>query len=94
MVGLGIGVAVHVGVVLGGFFRVMLGVKSVAVGYVSMMPGFFVIAGFMMFGRGAMMARSMFVMFCCLTMVFSALFGHGEPFVEIRYEEPVDLGSE
>ena len=79
-------VAMRVGVMLGGFFRVMLGMKAMTVGYVAMMAGLLMISGFMMFGRGAMMARGMLMMFCCLTMVFSALFRHRILSLEVQNE--------
>jgi len=69
-------VAVHVGVMLGRLFRVMLGMKRMTVGYVAMVSGLLMVSGLVMFRRGAMMARGVLVVFCCFTMMFSALFRH------------------
>ncbi|HLJ13079.1 MAG TPA: hypothetical protein VKV15_01170 [Bryobacteraceae bacterium] len=69
-------VAVRVGVVLGSFFGVMDGLKVVPMGYMSMMPGFLMIACLMVFRGGAMMARRVFMMVGGLLMMICAFLRH------------------
>ena len=88
-------VAVRVGVMLGGLFRMMLGMKRMTVGDVAVVTGLLMISGFVMFRRGAMMARGMLMVFCCLTMMFSCLFRHRILSLEVQNEIwTMDLGSE
>ena len=79
-------VAVRVGVMFGGLFRVMLGMKGMTVGYVAVVTGLLMICGFVMFRRHAMMARGMLMVFCCLTMMFSCLFRHRILSLEVQNE--------
>ena len=72
--------AVMVRAMLAGFFGVMLGVSAVAVRYMSVVAGHFVVAGGMMRGCFAMVLRGMFVMLGCFQMVFLAFFRHGSSF--------------
>lgn len=59
---------------LGRFAGVMLGVKMVAMGHVSMMRSLFVSSCFMVRGRVAMMLGGMFVMLGGFVMMFSGCF--------------------
>jgi hypothetical protein len=52
-------------VVLAGFLGVMCCVNVMAVGYMSMMARFMVIAGFVMLGGCLMMLGRFAMMFCC-----------------------------
>jgi hypothetical protein len=60
----------RIGVMLGHFFMMMLGMKSVSVSGVGMMGRLYMIAGGVMFGRFMMMLRGVFVVFCRLFVVF------------------------
>ena len=66
-----------VGMVLGGFGSVMLCVQGVAVCYVSVMRGFFVIAVLMVFGGSPMMLGRVFMMLRGFLMMIDVVFGHG-----------------
>jgi hypothetical protein len=71
---------VGVCVMLGAFFRVVLRMHLMAVRHVRVMTGYLVISGVMVIRGRAMVRRAVLVMFCCLTMMLSALFRHGNPF--------------
>ena len=64
------------GVMFGRFFRVVSGMQMVTVGDVGMMSGLFMATTGVAFGRFFMMARCVFVMFCCFCMMFCALLSH------------------
>jgi hypothetical protein len=57
------------GVMTAGLDMMMFGMAGMAVGAVGVVRRFFVIAGFMMFRRFAMMLRGVFVMFSGLVMM-------------------------
>jgi hypothetical protein len=59
-------------VLLASFLGVIRGVQMVPVRNVSVMPGLFGIASFIMFGRFAMMTRGMFVMLGCALVMLRA----------------------
>ena len=59
-------------VLLARLLSVMRGVQMVPVRNVSVMPGLFGIASFIMFGRFAMMTRGMFVMLGCAFVMLRA----------------------
>jgi hypothetical protein len=61
---------------LGGFCRVVGGMVQVTLRHVSVVSCCFVVVSFMMFGRFVMVPNGMFVMFCCLAMVFCCFLGH------------------
>jgi hypothetical protein len=62
--------AVLVGMMLGGFSRMVGGVVSVPTRYMSVMTSFFVISGFVMRGSFTMVFRSVLVMFRRFCMMF------------------------
>jgi hypothetical protein len=64
-------------VVLGGFFGVVFRLHVMTVREMGVVAGLFVVARFVMLGRGQMLLRRMLMMFRRLTMMFSALFRHG-----------------
>lgn len=61
---------------LGGFARVVRGVKQVSVGDVGMVSCRFVISRFVMRSSLAMMTRGMFVVFGGLFVMLNGVFGH------------------
>jgi len=64
-------------VMLARFLSVIRGVQMVPVCNVGVMPGLFVITGFVMFGRFAMMPRGKLVMLgCALVMLRAFMFRH------------------
>ena len=63
-----------------GFLGVMLGVQMMAIRYMRVMAGLFVIPRIVMVRRRAMVLRGVIVMFRCLAMMICALFGHSMPF--------------
>ena len=65
-------------VLLGGFFRVILGLNVVAVRQVGVVSGGFVIAVFMMLGGFMVMARSVLVVLRCLLVMLHCFVGHEE----------------
>jgi hypothetical protein len=65
------------GVVLAGFFGVMVGMVEMTLGDVGVMPGLLVIAPFMVLGRGQMVLLGVFMMLRRLSMVLDGFFGHG-----------------
>jgi hypothetical protein len=69
-------VAVFAGVDLAGFFSVVRGMVVMAVGNVSMMPGFFVVPFGMGVGGRAMMLGGVFVMVSGFGVVVGSFFGH------------------
>jgi hypothetical protein len=66
-------VAVLVGVVLARFFGMVHCVSEVAVRDVRVMPGLFMIAGFMLFRSFAVVLSGVLMMLGCLMMMRSAL---------------------
>jgi hypothetical protein len=70
--------------VLAGLFGVMLGVGGVAMRYVGMVAGLFVISGGVMLSRHAMMLRGTFVVLSGSQVVFFTFFRHGFLFSEIQ----------
>lgn len=69
-------VAVRFHMVLGGFFRMILGLNMMAVRQVGMVSGGFVVAVLMMFGCFMVVARSVLVVFRCLLVVLGCFVGH------------------
>jgi hypothetical protein len=67
---------VVIGVVLGGFFGVMIRVCAVAVRDVGVVAGLFVISRLMMLGGGAMVLRGVLVMLGCFEVVLVAFCRH------------------
>jgi len=65
-------VPVFAGVMLGGFFRVVLGMQVVSVGHMSMMPTLFVVARFVVLGGFQVMLRGMFMVLGGFAMMISA----------------------
>jgi hypothetical protein len=64
-------------VLLASFLGVIRGVQMVPMRNVRVMPGLFGITSFIMFGRFAMMTRSLFVMLgCALVMLRAFMCGH------------------
>jgi hypothetical protein len=61
--------AVLIGMMFGGFTRVVGGMEPMALRYMSMVRGLLVIAFAMVLGRCAMMSRGMFVVFCCFSVM-------------------------
>jgi hypothetical protein len=68
--------AVLLGVMFSRFFRMVSGMKVMAMSYVRLVARLFVIACFMVFCRFSMMVRRLLVMLGCLAMVFRALMRH------------------
>jgi hypothetical protein len=68
---------VVLGVMLAGFFGVMLGVVVVPLRDVRMVAGLFMIAGAVMLGGGAMMFGGVLVMLGGFQMMLRGVFGHG-----------------
>ena len=67
-------VTVFVGVVLAGFFGVMRGVHLMAVRHVSVVPGFFVIAGFVVLSSREMVFRGVTVVLGSFAVMIRSLF--------------------
>ena len=65
-----------IGVVLGGFFSVMIRVGAVAVCNVGVVAGLFVISRLVVLGGGAMVFRGMLVMLSCFDVVLVAFCRH------------------
>jgi len=57
---------------LGGFFRVVLGMQVVSVGHMSMMPTLFVVARFVVLSSFQVMLRGMFMVLGSFAMMISA----------------------
>jgi len=72
--------AVHFGVALGRFTRVMRRMQMMPVGRVRMMRCHFVFASSMMLRRFAMVLRGVFMMFSGLRVMFFKLLWHRIPF--------------
>jgi hypothetical protein len=66
---------------LGGFFRVMFRLYVMAVGEMSVMASLLMFARLMLVGGIAVVLGSVFVVCRCVTVMFGALFRHGDPFV-------------
>jgi hypothetical protein len=64
---------VIVGVMLAGFFGVMLGMDLVAVRHVRVMTSQMVLAAFVLLGSRPVMLRGMFVMFSGFAVMFRSL---------------------
>jgi hypothetical protein len=65
-------------------FGMMLGVRVMAMRYVSMVASLFMISRSVMLGCGAMVFRGMLVVFGCFQMVFFAFLRHGALFLRLR----------
>jgi hypothetical protein len=65
-----------VGMVLAGFFSMVGGVHRMSVGDVGVVAGLFVVAGFVVLGRFAMMCRRVFMMFGGLMMMICSVVCH------------------
>ena len=63
-----------VGVVLAGFFGVMRRVDMMAVGHVGVVPGFFVIAGFVVLSSLKMVFRGVTVVLGSFAVMFRTFF--------------------
>lgn len=70
------GLAVMVGVEFAGFFGMMRGVVEVPLGDVRMVARFFMTAGLMLFGGGAMVFGGEVVVLRCLAMMVCCFYGH------------------
>lgn len=70
-------VSVFVRVMFGSFFRVVLGLQVVAMGRMSVMRAFLVIACLVMFGGSAVVLRSMFMVLCGFVMMINVCIRHG-----------------
>jgi len=68
---------VFVGMVLGRLGSMMLGLETMAVRYVCMVRGLFVIAVLVMIGRGAMMSGCVLMMLGSFVMMIGMVLGHG-----------------
>ena len=66
-----------IGVVLAGLFGMMGSVHRMSVCDVGVVPGLFVIARFVVFGRFPVMCGRLFMMMRGLVMVFRSLMSHG-----------------
>ena len=62
------------GVSLGGFSRVLLRVYVVRVRQMGVVGGLLVVAGLILFGCHAVVARSLFIVLCCCVVVLCSLF--------------------
>lgn len=65
--------AVLVGVMLAGLLGVMFGVDLMALRHVRVMPGFLVVAAFVMVGRRLMVLGGMLVMFSGFAMMLDSV---------------------
>jgi hypothetical protein len=65
---------------LAGFFRVMLGVDLMAMRYVGMVAGLFMISGGVVLGGVAMVFRGVLVMLGGFVVVLFTFFRHGASF--------------
>jgi hypothetical protein len=61
---------------LGRFFCMMLSMQMMSVRYMGMMCRLFMATGGIVLGRFLVMSRRMFVMLCCVCVMFRALFAH------------------
>jgi hypothetical protein len=77
------------GVVLGCFLRVVLGLHMMAMSQMCLMPGLLVVARLVVLGGSQMILGSMLMMFCCLTMMFSGFFRHGLILASKRSKYPM-----
>jgi hypothetical protein len=68
---------VLIGVVLAGLFGMMGSVHRMSLCDVGVVPGLFVIARFVVFGRFPVMCGRLFMMMRGLVMVFRSLMSHG-----------------
>jgi hypothetical protein len=68
---------VLIGVVLAGLFGMMGSVHRMSVCDMGVVPGLFVIARFVVFGRFPVMCGRLFMMMRGLVMVFRSLMSHG-----------------
>lgn len=75
-------IPVLVGVMLARFLRVVRRVVVMALRDVRVVPGLFMVGVGVMFGRGAMMLRGVFVMFSSFQVMIGDLFGHIGPSLE------------
>jgi hypothetical protein len=66
-----------VGVVFGSLGGIMIGMQRMAVGRVSMMRPFMVIAVLMVLGGGAVVFGGVFMMLRGLVVMIDVVFGHG-----------------
>jgi hypothetical protein len=64
------------GVMLCGFFRVVIGVQVVTMRDVGMMAGFFMVPACVMLGRFFVMSGRVFIMLRSFSMMFCAFFTH------------------
>jgi hypothetical protein len=90
----GLRLGVRRGMMLGGFFGVMLGLNVMATRQVGVMAGLFVFARFVVLGGVLVVLGSMFVVLRCVAMMFGNFFRHGEsslPSVGVARNE---LGSQ
>jgi hypothetical protein len=71
---------VFFGVVLGGFFCVVLRFQMMPMRHMSVMTGLLVFARFLVIRGSPMVLRGMLQVLCCLAMMFSAFFRHGISF--------------
>jgi hypothetical protein len=72
-----LGVPMLISMVFCGLGGVMLRVRSVAMGCVSMMRAFFVVTVLVVFGGGAMVLGRVFVVLRGFVMMIDVVFGHG-----------------
>ena len=66
------------GVSLGGFSRVLLRVHVVRVRQMGVVAGLLVVAGVVLFGCLAVVARGLFVVLCCCFVVLCSCSGDGK----------------
>ena len=72
-----LGVPMLISMMFCGLGGVMLRVRSVAMGCVSMMRAFFVVTVLVVFGGGAMVLGRVFVVLRGFVMMIDVVFGHG-----------------
>jgi hypothetical protein len=77
--------AVFVGVMFSSLFRIVRGMKVVAVRYVRVVARLFMIARFMVFCRFSMVVRRLVMMLGCLEMVFRSLM-RSHSLISLRHE--------
>ena len=73
---------VLVRVMLAGFFGMVNCVGGVAVGYMSVVAGLFMVACFVMLSSGMVMFCRVFMVFCGFAVMFCSLMGHGRTSVQ------------
>jgi hypothetical protein len=79
---------VLVRVMLAGFFGMVNCVGGVAVGYMSVVAGLFMVACFVMLSSGMVMFCRVFMVFRGFAVVVDSLLRHGKPLSRVQWTSP------